>query len=138
MRRNRRIKKHARFTSGATGIAALIVSCIIMLMIYLSLDARCTSIQREIGKAEREVKALDAEYGRETARWSALMTPESLNEKIARFCLCMDKPQPDQAIRMMASGRPAPGQMAVARAQAKTRIGNMALAAPRRRGFVRR
>ena len=50
MKKNRRIKRLSRFTSGATGIAALIVSSFIMLMIYWSLDVRCTAILREIGR----------------------------------------------------------------------------------------
>ena len=52
MRRNRRVKKHSRFKSGATGMVALIVSSFMMLMIYWSLDSQCTSILRDIGVAD--------------------------------------------------------------------------------------
>jgi len=139
MRRNRKIRKNSRFASGATGIASLIVSSFIMLMIYWSLDARCTSIMRDIGKAESKLKALEAEHGRETARWNGMKTPERLDEKIVRFGLAMGIPQADQVVRMMPSGRPAPGQMAVARAQAKRPIDSMALALPaKKRKSMRR
>ena len=124
------MKKNSRFTSGATGIASLIVSSFIMLMIYWSLDARCTSIMREIGKAENTMKVLDAEHGREMARWNGMKTPERLDEKILRFGLAMGVPRADQVVRMMSNGRPAPGQIAVARAQAKKPMENMALAIP--------
>ncbi len=138
-RRNRRVKKHSRFSSGATGVASLIVSVFIMLMIYWSLDARCTSIKREIGAAEKRLRALESELGRETARWNGLKTREHLDEKITRFGLAMQSPQPDQVIRMTSSGRPAPAQLAVARARARSsKVDNMALAAPRKRSSVRR
>ena len=55
MRRNRRVQKHSRFKSGATGMAALIVSSFIMLMIYWTLDSQCTSILRDIGTAENKL-----------------------------------------------------------------------------------
>jgi hypothetical protein len=139
MRKNRRhVKRFSRFKFGATGIVALIVTSFIWLMIYWMLDAQCTSIMREIGKAENQVKLLDAEYGREDAKWNAMKTRERLDEKITRFGLAMQSPQPDQVIRMMANGKPAPGQMAVARAQARARTGNMALAAPRGKRQTRR
>ena len=139
MRRNRRhVKRFSRFKFGATGMVALIVTSFIMLMIYWTLDSQCTSILREIGKSENEAKLLDAEYGREDARWNAMRTRERLDEKITRFGLAMQSPQPDQVIRMMPNGKPAPGQMAVARAQARARTGNMALAAPRGKRQTRR
>lgn len=139
MRRNvRRTKKFSRFKFGATGAVALIVTSFIMLMIYWTLDSQCTSIMREIGKSENEAKLLDAEYGREDARWNAMKTRERLDEKITRFGLAMQSPQPDQVIRMLPDGKPAPGQMAVARAQARAKAGNMALAAPRGRRKTRR
>ena len=139
MRRNRRMKKHSNFKSGATGMVALIVSSFIMLMIYWTLDSQCTSIMRDIGAAENRLKALDAEYGRENARWNAMKTREHLDEKIRRSGLDMQSPHPDQVVRMMANGEPAPGQMAVARARARARTTvNMAQAAPRARRQARR
>ena len=138
MRRNRRMKKHSNFKSGATGMVALIVSSFIMLMIYWTLDSQCTSILRDIAAAENRLKALDAEYGRENARWNAMKTRERLDEKITRFGLAMQSPRPDQVVRMMANGEPAPGQIAVARARTKSKTGNMAMATPRARRQARR
>ena len=139
MRKNRRhVKRFSRFKFGATGIVALIVTSFIWLMIYWMLDAQCTSIMREIGKAENQVKLLDAEYGREDAKWNAMKTRERLDEKITRFGLAMQNPQHDQVVRMKANGEPAPGQIAVARARARARTTvNMAQAAPRVRRQTR-
>ena len=139
MKRNRRIKKHSRFKSGATGMVSLIVSSFIMLMIYWTLDSQCTLILREIGKDESRMKALEAEYGRETARWSGMNTRERLDEKITRIGLAMQSPHPDQIVRMLPNGKPAPGQMSIARAKSKSKLTNMALATPRNpRRAVRR
>jgi len=138
MRRNRRVKKHSRFKSGATGMVALIVSSFIMMMIYWTLDSQCSSIMREIGEAEKRTKALEAEYGRENARWNRMKVRERLDETITRIGLVMQTPKPDQVVRMMPNGEPAPGQMAVARARARAKTGNMALASPRPRRQARR
>lgn len=140
MRRNRRVKKYSHFKVGATGVVALIVSLFMMTMIYWTLDSQCTSIMREIGEAEKRVKALDAEYGRENARWNRMKVRERLDETITRIGLVMQTPKPDQVVRMMPNGEPAPGQMAVARARARARTGNMAqiAPAPRQRRQVRR
>lgn len=138
MRRNRRVKKHSRFKAGATGVVALIVSIFMMAMIYWTLDSQCTSVMREIGDAEKRVKALDAEYGRENARWNRMKVRERLDETITRIGLVMQTPKPDQIVRMMPNGEPAPGQMAVARARARAKTGNMAMAVPRTRRKARR
>lgn len=142
MRRNRRnmrkVKQYSRFKAGATGLVALIVSSFIMIMINFMLESQRSSILREIGNAENKLKALDAEFGRENARWNAMKTREHLDEKITRFGLAMQSPNPDQVVRMTESGEPAPGQMSVARARARAKTGNMALASPRMRRQTRR
>ena len=138
MRRNRRVKKYSHFKVGATGVVALIVSLFMMTMIYWTLDSQCTSIMREIGEAEKRVKALDAEYGRENARWNRMKVRERLDETITRIGLVMQPPRPDQIVRMMPNGQPAPGQMSVVRARARAKTGNMALAVPRTRRQTRR
>ena len=138
MRRNRRVKQYSRFKVGATGVVALIVSIFVMTIFYWTLDSQCTSIMREIGEAEKRVKALDAEYGRENARWNRMKVRERLDETITRIGLVMQTPKPDQVVRMMPNGEPAPGQMAVARARARSKTGNMAMAVPRTRRQTRR
>ena len=111
-------------------MVALIVSIFMMMMFYWTLDSQCTSIMRDIGDAEKRVKALDAEYGRENARWNRMKVRERLDETITRIGLVMQTPKPDQVVRMMPNGEPAPGQMAVVRARARAKTGRMALASP--------
>lgn len=127
MRRNRKVKKNAVLKSGTMGIASLIVSALIMAMIYYVLDSRCTLIARDIGKVERRFAQLESECVREAARWDELKTPARLTEKLSRFGLEMRYPRQDQIVRMTADGRPAAGQISVARAQARAKAADVAL-----------
>lgn len=118
-RKNRKVTNYSRFATRSMGLAALLVSAFIMLMIYWSLDSRCTTIAQEIGKCEKKFQLLDQESVREMARWNELTPPEKLEEKLVRFGLEMNYARADQWIRMNADGRPQPGQIAVARARTK-------------------
>lgn len=126
MRRNRKVKKNAALKSGTMGIASLIVSALIMTMIYYVLDSRCTLIARDIGKVERRFTQLEAECVREAARWDELKVTERLTEKLNRFGLEMRYPRQDQIVRMTADGRPAVGQISVARAASRAKAAEMA------------
>lgn len=99
------------------GVASLIVSGFIMLMIFFGMNSRCSSISREIGKKEKELQRLEAELAREKTRWDEMKAPERLNIALARFGLEMDSPREEQVVRMTGSGVPAPGQLALRRMQ---------------------
>ena len=142
MRRNRRIKKNSRFATSSMGVASLIVSGFIMMMIFFAMNSRCSSISKEIFAKENELKRLEAELTREKTRWDEMKVPEKLNVALTRFGLEMDVPREDQIVRMGRSGTPVPGQIAVARlrgvpfgqkiAQASGRRQSLRPAAPRR------
>ena len=123
MRRNKRIKKRSRFATSSMGVASLIVSGFIMLMIFFGMNSRCSSIAREIGKKEKELQRLEAELTRENTRWDEMKVPERLNIALARFGLEMSAPKEEQIVRMTGTGVPAPGQLALRRMQgaSKTR-----------------
>ena len=63
---------------------------------------------------------------REAARWDELKVTERLTEKLNRFGLEMRYPRQDQIVRMTADGRPAVGQISVARAQARAKAADVA------------
>lgn len=138
--KNKKINKHhSRFTATMSGVAMLIVTAFFALMVYWSVDSQCTAISREIGKCEKELAALDSEYGREMARWNEMQTPENLAEKIIRFGLRMQNPKADQVVHIGANGRPEPGQIAVARARARAQNAGHVAGIPRtRKTAVRR
>ena len=126
MRRNRRIKKRSRFATSSMGVASLIVSAFIMLMIVFSMNSRCSSISRDIGRKEKELQRLEAELTREKTRWDEMKVPERLDGALARFGLEMSAPKEEQIVRMTGSGVPAPGQLALKRMQGSSRSGTMA------------
>lgn len=116
MKRNRKIKKHVVFSMGTGYVVTLILTVLVMLMVYWALDQDCASVSRAIAKADRELKALDGEYGRESAKWAMMTTPEKLNERLVRFGIEMRMQGQDQIVRMDGRGRPLPG-LAVTRAR---------------------
>ena len=120
MRRNRRVKKNSRFATSSMGIASLIVSAFIMMMIFFAMNSRCSSISREIGQREKTLQRLEAELTREKTRWDEMKVPERLRVALTRFGLEMDIPREDQIIRMSRGGAPVPGQLALARLRSST------------------
>ena len=133
MRRNKRIKKRSRFATSSMGVASLIVSGFIMLMIFFGMNSRCSSITREIGRKEKELQRLEAELTRENTRWDEMKVPERLNVALARFGLEMSAPREDQLVRMTGAGLPAPGQLALKRIQGASKSGTVALNSSRPR-----
>lgn len=126
MRRNKRIKKRSRFATSSMGVASLIVSGFIMLMIFFGMNSRCSSITREIGKKEKELQRLEAELTRENTRWDEMKVLERLNVALARFGLEMTLPKEEQIVRMTGTGVPAPGQLALKRMQGSSKTRSIA------------
>lgn len=115
MRRNKRVKKNSRFATSSMGVASLIVSAFIMLMIFFAMNSRCSTITREIGLREKTLQRLESELTREKTRWDEMKVPERLKIALTRFGLEMDIPREDQIVRMGRTGVPVPGQLALAR-----------------------
>ena len=115
MKRNKRIKKNSRFATSSMGVASLIVTAFIMLMIFFAMNSRCSTITREIGLREKTLQRLESELTREKTRWDEMKVPERLKIALTRFGLEMDIPREDQIVRMGRTGVPVPGQLALAR-----------------------
>lgn len=120
MRRNRRVKKRSRFATSSMGVASLIVSGLIMMMIYFAMNSKCSAIAREIGQKEKELRSLEQELMREQTRWDEMKVPARLNMALTRFGLEMAVPREDQLVRMSKAGVPVPGQFALARLRGTT------------------
>ena len=115
MKRNKRIKKNSRFATSSMGVASLIVTAFIMLMIFFAMNSRGSTITREIGLREKTLQRLESELTREKTRWDEMKVPERLKIALTRFGLEMDIPREDQIVRMGRTGVPVPGQLALAR-----------------------
>lgn len=101
---------------GTGYVVTLILTVLVMLMVYWALDQDCATAFRAIANADRELKSLEDEYGRESANWAKMTTPERLNERLVRFGIEMRMQGQDQIVRMDGRGRPLPG-LAVTRAR---------------------
>ena len=133
MRRNKRIKKRSRFATSSMGVASLIVSGFIMMMIFFAMNAKCSAITREIGLKERELNRLEQELTREKTRWDEMKVPDRLKTALTRFGLEMEVPREDQLVRMSSAGVPVPGQLALARLRGASSVGSAVARAQVRR-----
>ena len=115
MKRNKRIKKNSRFATSSMGVASLIVTAFIMLMIFFAMNSRCSTITREIGLREKTLQRLESELTREKTRWDEMKVPERLKIALTRFGIEMDVPREEQIVRMGRTAVPVPGQLALAR-----------------------
>ncbi len=115
MKRNKRRMKSSRFATSSMGVASLILTAFIMLMIFFITNSRCSTIKREIGQREKTLQRLDAELTRERTKWDEMKVPERLRIALTRFGLEMVNPLDEQIVRMGSGGKPAPGQRSLAR-----------------------
>ena len=130
MKRNKRIKKNSRFATSSMGVASLIVTAFIMLMIFFAMNSRCSTITREIGLREKTLQRLESELTREKTRWDEMKVPERLKIALTRFGLEMDIPREDQIVRMGRTGVPVPGQLALARLRGGSEASQRTAVAP--------
>ena len=136
MRRNRRVKRHSRFVTSSVGIASLIISAFIMVMIFFAMNSRCAAITRNLGEKEKELKRLEAELAREKSQWDGMKVPENLNKRLVQFGLEMIVPREDQIVRMGRTGVPVPGQLALVRRRGGSGVGVVAHMQPQRRSVT--
>ena len=125
MKRNRkRSKKMSVIASHSMYAGAVIMMLFVMVIVNLLASSSCDHLLKSIGEKERQLKRLDDEYVRESARWEGMLTTKNLEWTLRRHLLSMRMPRPDQVIHMGADGRPIPGQLSVASAtqRAKTRM----------------
>ena len=128
MKRNRKVKKHSRFTMNSVNTVALIVLSFLALMVYWSQDTHCATLAQEIGRAEKELKRLESDYHRELSSWDAQKTTDKLHQQSIYHGLDMEPTKPEQIVRMGANGLPLPGQISVARINARrSRMDRMAV-----------
>jgi hypothetical protein len=118
MKKNRkRSKKMSVMASRSVHIGAVMVMFFVMVILNLLASSSCSQILKSIGEKERTLAKLEDERMRESARWDAMKTADNIDRALLRFGLSMRYARAGQIVRMDASGRPKPGQLAVARAK---------------------
>jgi hypothetical protein len=96
-------------------MVGMIVLAATMGLGYWYMDSKCAQLGQEIRKSEQKFAALEDERVREEARWSEKNTPEKLDEAMLQHGIAMIYPAADQVVRMDENGRPAAGQLSLAR-----------------------
>ena len=122
MRKNRKIpKKMSVVATNTMRFGAIIVFFFVMVILNLLSSSSCTQLLKVKGELEREIAKLDDARMRESTRWEEMKTSEKVEEALLRHGLAMKFPGADQTVRLMADGRPRPGQLSVAKARMRGR-----------------
>lgn len=138
--RNYRKSQKVKLLRGRTFYIALIIaSLLVMVVLNIVADTRCTQVCASIGEKEKRLTGLDKELKREITKWAKMTTEDSLDRALLKNGLKMRVPLPAQVIRMDDSGVPKHGQQSVEMALRRL-SGTMPVASntPRRRQAVRR
>ena len=122
MRKNRKMSKKMSVMAGRTvQIGAVMVMVFAMVIVNMLASSSCKQLEKTIREKERQLKRLDDEKERESARWTAMVTPENLEATLLKFGLAMKTPRAEQWVRLKSDGTPWPGQISVAKAAERNR-----------------
>ena len=78
MKRNRkRSKKMSVIASHSMYVGAVIMMLFVMVIVNLLASSSCDHLLKSIGEKERQLKRLDDEYVRESARWEGMLTTKN-------------------------------------------------------------
>lgn len=107
-RRNRKKRVQARLLPAPfVGFAVLIVT---MLLVYLWMDTSCGELGQQIRKLETRCASLDDELRREENRWTAMKSPENIEQALVRHGLNMTLPRGEQIVRLSPAPQAVPYQ----------------------------
>ena len=121
MAKNRKMsKKMSVIAQGSTMLCAVIVMLFVMVVVNLLADSSCSQLMKSIGAKEAQLKRLNDDCSRESARWEEMTTPDRLEAALKRHGLAMRYANAAQNIRMNAAGKPEPGQFAVSRREQRS------------------
>lgn len=99
-RSNRNRKRRAQARILPVAFVPLVVLCASILLVYLWVDAARAQLGQQIRKLETRSDELDNECRREENRWSALKSPENIEQALLRHGLNMSLPRGEQVVRL--------------------------------------
>lgn len=102
-------------------IAGLVLLGGIVAIMNILANASCKRLQTSIGEKERLLASLEDSAQRESVRFSAMCTPDKLDRILRKHGMAMNPPRQHQIVKMSASGRPYPGQIALDRINSRRR-----------------
>jgi len=123
MRKNRKVSKRMSVNATITmRFAAVIVIFFVMVILNILSSSSCTQLMKEKGEKEREIAKLDEAKSRESTRWDEMCTPERIEKALIRHGLQMKPPRPEQAVVMLANGKPRPDQFVLRKARSNMSV----------------
>ena len=126
MRRNRKVpKKMSVVATNTMRFGVIILVFFFMVILNVLSQSSCKQLQNANGRMEREIAKLEDSRTREATRWEGMKTPDKIEEALLRHGLSMKTPRADQTVRLMADGRPRPGQLSLAKAKMRTGVETM-------------
>ncbi len=119
-RRNcRKSQTMSVMTGKSLHVAGIIAALVVMVVVNLVAEARCSQTVKSIREKEKQLARLEQDRRREAWAWDRMTTPENLERALVSHGLNMRIPKPEQVIRMDASGTPRYGQQSVRLAQSR-------------------
>lgn len=116
MRSNRRMTKKMSVAKGMTlRIGSILMALFVVVIINLLAESSCQQLMKANGEKMRQIKRLEAERQRASARWEEMQTPENLERMLLKHGLNMRYSKPDQIVRMQKNGLVQPGSKCMPR-----------------------
>jgi hypothetical protein len=113
MKRNR--KRQVRAKEMSPSLFFLGIMGVTMMLSYYIVDSKYTQLGKEVQKSEQELANLMDECIRENAKWTAMTTPEGLDDAMARLGVKMRLPTPEQIVWVTDSGQVVEEKIALAK-----------------------
>ena len=132
MRKNRKMSKRMSVMAGrSVQIGAVMLMAFVMAILYMLAATSCKQLTKMISEKERQLAKLEDAQKRESAHWDEMKT--KLETALLRRGLSMKYAEPTHVVRIGADGKVYPGQISVARAAERNRIGSSASYKPAKR-----
>jgi hypothetical protein len=109
-------------------MGAVLLMLFVMVIVNLLASSSCKQLENVCRAREAELKKLEDEHERESARWAEMTTSENLEKALLANGLSMHPPKAAQIVRMRRDGTPHPAQLSLAKAEQRARAASTASA----------
>ncbi len=109
-------------------MGAVLLMLFVMVIVNLLASSRCKQLDNACCAKEAELKKLQDEFDRESAKWAEMTTNEKLEEALLKHGLAMHARKPSQVVWMRKDGTPRPAQLSLAKAGQRARAAATAAA----------
>jgi len=127
MKKNRKMsRKMSVVTVHFMHMGAVLLMLFVMVIVNLLASSSCKQLENACRVKEAELKKLEDEHERESAKWAGMTTNENLEKALLAHGLSMHPPRASQIVRMRRDGTPHPAQLSLAKAEQRARAASTA------------